>query len=65
MARGLEELSRLSKDERFASMAVGDQIALDADFDEATKIAGMLDRRFARGHEAVTADGKVFVRRRR
>lgn len=65
MARGLDDLSRLSKDERFASMAVGDQIAIDADFDEATKIAGMLDRRFARGHEAVAVGDKVFVRRRR
>lgn len=63
--RGLEELGRLSKDERFAAMQVGDQIAIEATFDEATKVVGMLDRRFNRGHEAVSADGRVYVRRRR
>lgn len=63
--RGLEELGRLSKDERFTTMVVGDQIAIEATFEEAGKIAGMLDRRFNRAHEAVNADGRVYVRRRR
>lgn len=65
MAHGLEELSRLSKDERFATMEAGERIAIEVSFDDATKIAGMLDRRFARHHEAVSEDGRVFVRRRR
>jgi len=63
--RGLEELGRLSKDERFAKMAVGDQIAIEADFEEAGRIAGMLGRRFPWGFEAVQSDGRVYVRRRR
>jgi len=60
---GLEELSRLSKDERYGLMAVKDLIAVEVNFDDATKIAAMLDRRFNRGHEAVLEDEKVYVRR--
>lgn len=63
--RGLEELSRLSKDERFAAMAVRDRIAVDATFDEATKIAGMIGRRMTWNVEAVLADDKVYLRRTR